>query len=386
MNIDVSELRAADDALRDADRRKDEFLAVLGHELRNPLAPIMTGIELLRSATAKPELVQSVQAMMQRQVTHLARLVDDLLDLSRISRGQVDLKREPIDMRAVIATAIEVAKPVLNENRQKLTVKLPDTPIAVDGDFHRLTQVLGNLVNNAAKYTPPGGDIEVSATADEGRATVRVRDNGYGIPPERIGKLFRMFSQVPEHRARTGGGGLGIGLALSRHLIELHGGTVGAKSAGLGKGSEFTIRLPLTNLPLETHAEKVDPSSLDMAPRRVLVVDDNVDAATALSMMFEMKGHTVRTVHDASAALQAVETFSPDVVLLDIELPGMSGYDIARRIRANGGADVMLIALTGRGQQEDKDRARDAGFDEHLTKPVDISVLSMLISAGSVSS
>ena len=381
MNIDVSELHAADDALRDADRRKDEFLAVLGHELRNPLAPLTTGIELLRTATTKPEIVQPVQAMMQRQLAHLARLVDDLLDLSRISRGQVDLRRETIDMRAVIETAIEVAKPILDASHHKLTVKLPGTAIAVEGDFHRLTQVIGNLVNNAAKYTPPGGSIEVLAGVEDGRATVRVRDNGYGIPPERIGKLFHMFSQVPEHRARTGGGGLGIGLALVRHLIELHGGTVRAKSEGLGKGSEFTIRVPLSNLALETHVENAGPSSLDTTPRRVLVVDDNVDAATALGLLLELKQHIVQTVHDAASALKAVETFAPDVVLLDIELPGMSGYEIARRIRSkSNGKHVVLIALTGRGQEEDKERAKDAGFDEHLTKPVDISVLGSLIS------
>ena len=387
MNIDVSELRAADAALREADRRKDEFLAVLGHELRNPLAPLTTGIQLLRTATEKPELVQPVQAMMERQLAHLARLVDDLLDLSRVSRGQVDLKREAIDMRAVIETAIEVARPILDENRQKLTLKLADTPIVVDGDFDRLTQVIGNLVNNAAKYTPPGGAIEVIAGVEEGRATVKVRDNGFGIPPERIGKLFRMFSQIPEHRARTGGGGLGIGLALSRRLIELHRGTIGAKSEGLGKGSEFNIRLPVTTNPLQRQPERADWYSTDTAGRRVLIVDDNVDAADSLGMMLELKGHTIQTVHDGSAALRAIQSFSPDVVLLDIELPDMSGYEIARRIRSNGdGKSITLIALTGRGQQDDKDRAREAGFDEHFTKPVDISLLATLIGAGSTTS
>ena len=386
MNIDVSELRAADDALRDADRRKDEFLAVLGHELRNPLAPLTTGIQLLRTAAEKPELVQPVQAMMERQLTHLARLVDDLLDLSRVSRGQVDLKREVVDMRAVIETAVEVARPILNENRHKLTLKLADTPIMVDGDFHRLTQVIGNLLNNAAKYTPPGGKIEVTGGAEEGRATVRVRDNGFGIPPERVGKLFRMFSQIPEHRARTGGGGLGIGLALSRHLIELHRGSIGARSEGLGKGSEFTVRLPITSLPLQNQPEKEDWYSADTAGRRVLVVDDNVDAASSLCMMLQLKGHTVQMVHDGSAALRAIQSFSPEVVLLDIELPDINGYEIAKRIRSKReGKSIVLIALTGRGQQDDKDRAREAGFDEHFTKPVDISLLATLIGAGAAS-
>ncbi len=387
MNIDVSELRAADDALRDADRRKDEFLAVLGHELRNPLAPLTTGIQLLRTATDKPEIVQPVQAMMERQLAHLARLVDDLLDLSRISRGQVELKREAIDIRTVIGTAIEVARPILDENRQKLTLNLANAPIIVDGDFHRLTQVIGNLVNNAAKYTAPGGKIEVVASVEEGRATVRVRDNGFGIPPERVGKLFRMFSQIPEHRARTGGGGLGIGLALSRHLVELHRGTIGAKSEGLGKGSEFIVRLPLAGRPLQRQPEKANWYSADTTARRVLIVDDNVDAATSLGMMLELKGHTVQTVHDGVAALNAVQSFSPEVILLDIELPDMSGYEIAKRIRSNGdGESITLIALTGRGQHDDKERAREAGFDEHFTKPVDVSLLAALISAGSTTS
>jgi two-component system CheB/CheR fusion protein len=380
MNIDMSELRAADDALREADRRKDEFLAVLGHELRNPLAPLTTGVDLLRTSPANPELVQSLQAMMQRQLVHLARLVDDLLDLSRITRGQIELKRDAIDMRSVIETAVEVSKPVVDQHRQRLAVKLPPETVAVDGDFHRLTQVIGNLVTNAAKYTQPGGKIDVIAEVENGRVSVKVRDNGFGIPKERAGKLFRMFSQIPEHRARTGGGGLGIGLALSRHLIELHDGTISATSEGLGKGSEFSISLPVTNAPLHAPPPTAEGVALDTAPRRVLVVDDNVDAATALGMLLEVKGHTIKTVHDPSAALRAVEKFRPNVVVLDIELPAMSGYEVAKRIRSNGDAkDALLIALTGRGQEDDKQRAMEAGFDEHLTKPVDIAVLTALI-------
>ena len=257
----------------------------------------------------------------------------------------------------------------------------------MDGDFHRLTQVIGNLLSNAGKYTPAGGKIEVIAGVEEDRATVRVRDNGFGIPAEHIGKLFRMFSQIPEHRVRTGGGGLGIGLALARHLIERHRGTVGVRSEGLGKGSEFAIRLPVTSLPLPSAATSTDWSSTGTgSPRRVLVVDDNIDAATGLGMMLELQGHTIQTVHSASAALRAVESFAPDIVLLDIELPGMSGYEVARRIRSNGeGADITLIAVTGRGQLEDKEQATNAGFDAHLTKPVDLSVLATLITAQSFS-
>jgi two-component system, chemotaxis family, CheB/CheR fusion protein len=384
MNIDISELRAADDALRDADKRKDEFLAILGHELRNPLAPLATGIQLLRNAGDKPEIVETVQTMMGRQLHHLVRLVDDLLDLSRITRGRVDLKREPLDLRTVIERAIEVSRTILTDNRHKLTLKLPKEPMPVDGDFDRLTQVIGNLVNNAGKYTAPGGKIEVSARTDDGRAIVRVRDNGFGIPPERINKLFRMFSQVPEHRARAGGGGLGIGLALSRHLVELHGGVIGVTSEGLGKGSEFTVRLPLTKRALPVGSEEPDWDSTQMPLRRVLVVDDNVDAATSLSMMLLAKGHTVQTVHDASAALKTIDRFAPEIVLLDIELPGMSGYEVAQRIRSmDGGREIVLVAITGRGQKEDKERAMEAGFDEHLTKPVDTSLLASVIINGS---
>jgi two-component system CheB/CheR fusion protein len=385
MNIDVSQLRAADDALRDADKRKDEFLAVLGHELRNPLAPLMTGIQLLRVAASKPELVETLQTMMSRQLAHLVRLVDDLLDLSRISRGQVNLVREPLDLRMVIETALEAIRPTAIENRQQVTVNLPTTPLPVDGDFHRLTQVIGNLVANATRYTPSGGRIDVSASEKDERIVVKVRDNGFGIPSERVGKLFRMFSQVPEHRARTGGGGLGIGLALSRHLVELHGGSIGVSSEGLGKGSVFTVRLPTTKRRLAVKSEQADWHSTDMPLRRVLVVDDNVDAATSLGMLLAAKGHTVQTVHDAGAALRAVGAFAPEIMLLDIELPDMSGYEIARRVRLmDGGAEIALIAVTGRGQPDDKDKARKAGFDEHLTKPVDLSLLATLIGAASV--
>jgi CheY-like chemotaxis protein/two-component sensor histidine kinase len=359
---------------------------VLGHELRNPLAPLRSGVELLELARDRPELIEGIRVMMQRQLGHLVHLVDDLLDLSRISRGQVELKSELLDLRAVIETAVEVTRPALTENRQKLTLKLPKTPVLVDGDPHRLTQVVGNLVNNAAKYSPAGSKVDVTVGVETERVVVTVRDNGFGIPPDRIGKLFRMFSQVPEHRARTGGGGLGIGLALSRHLVELHGGTIKVTSEGLGKGSKFSVTLPLTRGTLRAASEAPDWYSADMPVRRVLVVDDNVDAATSLGLMLEAKGHTVEVVHDGKDALRAVKRFSPEVVLLDIELPEMSGYEVARRIRAmDGGADRVLIALTGRGQRDDKEKAKDAGFDEHLTKPVDVSLLVTLISAGAPS-
>ncbi len=283
----------------------------------------------------------------------------------------------------MIETAVEVTRPAISENQQKLTLKLPKTPVPVDGDPHRLTQVIGNL--NAGADSPPGSKIDVALKVEEGRVVVKVRDNGFGIPPERIGKLFRMFSQVPEHRARTGGGGLGIGLALSRHLVELHGGAINATSEGLGKGSLFTVSLPLTKRPLnEEYAPSPDWYSPDMPLRRVLVVDDNVDAATSLSMMLEVKGHTVQTVHDAAEALIAIKDFSPDVVLLDIELPEISGYEVAKQIRLmDGGTDMVLIAITGRGQKEDKEKAMDAGFNEHLTKPVDTSLLATAIINGS---
>ncbi len=382
--LDITDRKRAEEALLETDRRKNEFLAVLGHELRNPLAPLRTGVALLGHAGSDPELLDSLRTMMERQLGHLIRLVDDLLDLSRISRGEVELQRERLDLHEVIDAAVELSRPAIVERRHRLVLHHAPVPLQLDGDFQRLTQIVGNLLVNAAKYTDPGGMIEVRTEAVDGRARVRVCDTGFGIPRDRLEHVFDMFTQVPEHRERTGGGGLGIGLALSRQLVALHGGHIEALSEGLGTGSEFVVELPLARTPAVRAA--VDDRRAGRSPaRRVLVVDDNVDAADSLCKLLELDGHDVRVAHGSRAALECVEAFAPDVVLLDIGLPELDGYEVARRIRAGArGPDVLLVALTGWAQDADKRRARDAGFDRHLTKPVDIGELEALIAAAPV--
>jgi PAS domain S-box-containing protein len=377
---DITERKRTEEALREADRRKDEFLAVLGHELRNPLAPLRSGVELLERAKDKPELIEGVRVMMQRQLGHLVHLVDDLLDLSRITRGQVQLQQTLVDLRTIVAAAAELTRPLIVERAHELTVHTPEEPIHALGDFERLTQIVGNLLSNAAKYTPPGGSIEVRARRGDGQASVTVRDTGFGIPPERLESVFEMFTQVPEHRAHIGGGGLGIGLALSRRLAALHGGTLEAASEGLGKGSEFSLRLPLAEAPAVHPPTPASAARGAPQARRVLVVDDNADAADMLRLVLDLQGHTTEVAYDPLSALRTVEQFGPDCVLLDIGLPGIDGYETARRIRAlPGGERLQLIAVTGWGQHEDKERARAAGFDAHLTKPVDSAAVEALL-------
>ena len=380
--IDITDRKRAEQALREADRRKDEFLAVLGHELRNPLAPLRAGIELMREAADRPALLESLRAMMDRQLAHLIHLVDDLLDLARVTRGEIQLQRAPLDLADVIQAAAELSAPVISERRHSLEVAIEPTKLPVDGDFQRLTQVIGNLLSNAAKYTEPGGRIEVRATAENGRAVVRVKDTGYGIPADRLDYVFEMFGQVPEHREKTGGGGIGIGLALSRQLVTLHGGSIEAHSEGLGRGSEFVVTLPLAE-PTAREARRPTFAKHRPSARRVLIVDDNVDAAEALRMVLELEGHHVKAAYSASEGLEAFDRFEPDVVLLDIGLPETDGYEVARCLRARPrGRDVVLYALTGWAQEEDRQRAFEAGFDEHLTKPVDMETLRRLITDG----
>jgi signal transduction histidine kinase/ActR/RegA family two-component response regulator len=373
---DLIERTKAEAALREADRRKDEFLAVLGHELRNPLAPLTTGIELLEHAAHRPELVQSVHSMMTRQVTHLTRLVDDLLDLSRISRGHIELRRSPIDMRVVIEAAVELARPLIDQRTHRLVVEHGAASLLVDGDLERLTQAIANLLTNAAKYMDPGGMIVLRSAVKDDLAVIRVQDWGFGIPQQRLEEVFEMFSQVPEHRARRIAG-LGIGLALSRRLIEMHGGSVTATSEGLGQGSEFIVCLPVSAMAGMLHSARPQGNEVAGAlHRRVLVVDDNVDAAVSLRAALQLRGHAVEMAHDAPASLCVLKTFSPEVVLLDIGLPEIDGYQLARHIRSLPDGDkLLLVAITGWGQEDDRVRAHEAGFDEHMTKPVSLQAL-----------
>jgi CheY-like chemotaxis protein len=376
---DVTNRKRTEQALREADRAKDEFLAVLGHELRNPLAPLRAGLDLLEHARRKPELIDSLRPMMGRQLSHLVRLVDDLLDISRISRGKITLQRTPLDLNAPIEAALEQLRSVMSERRHELLVQLSDVPLPVEGDFERLTQVVANLLGNAAKYTEPAGKICVTSEVENGQAVVRVRDTGYGIPPDRFDRLFQLFSQIPEHHAQTGGGGLGIGLALSRQLVDLHRGSIEVHSDGFGHGSEFIVRLPMSHAATDA-APVGQPGATSVPARRVLVVDDNVDAAEGLRMLLELQGHVVQAVQDGPSALRQMERFDPEIVLLDLGLPGMDGIEVGRRVRAMPGRDsALLIAVTGWGKDEDKERTEAAGFDDHLTKPIDLDDVSSIL-------
>jgi two-component system, sensor histidine kinase len=369
----------AEQALRTADRRKDEFLATLAHELRNPLAPLLTGLQLLKVAKVEDPVVVRVLPVMERQVTHLVRLVDDLLEVSRITRGLVDVRREPLDLAFVLHSAVDTSRPAVESGRHELTLDIPDDPITIAGDSVRLTQVFANLLTNAAKYTNPGGRIWLTARTEDGTAIVSVRDNGIGIPAAQLSAVFEMFTQV-DRSARQAQGGLGIGLTLVRSLVEMHGGRVEARSAGIGAGSEFIVELPVHG---GARAEAPATEPPDALPsRRILVVDDNEDVGETVGALLRALGTTVQVVRSGREALGAMETFAPDVVLLDIGMPEMDGCETARRIRAMPGrAQVVLIALTGWGQEHDYFQSRAAGFDHHLVKPLDIDRLRRLLTA-----
>jgi two-component system CheB/CheR fusion protein len=373
INLDISDLKKAQEALQEADRRKNEFLATLAHELRNPLAAIRNVTRLLQSREGGTPEARWSGEVVERQVRHLARLVDDLLDVSRITRGKFTLRREPVLLSAVVRSALETSRHAIDEGRHHLRVLVPDEPLFVDGDLTRLAQALENLLSNAAKYTPPGGHIEVAARADGGQAILTVTDDGVGIPPSMLSRVFDMFTQVeaPERSS----GGLGIGLTLVKRLVEMHGGTVAAHSDGLGRGSRFELRLPLApprGEPLHRE-ERLQPMP---SPRRILVVDDNRDAADSLVMLLQGNGHEVQTAYDGEEALRSAAAMRPDIILMDLGLPGLSGYDVARRLRAQPwGNGMMLVALTGWGQEEDRRRSREVGFDLHMVKPLDLEAL-----------
>jgi PAS domain S-box-containing protein len=379
---DVTERKHAEDDLREADRRKDEFLAVLAHELRNPLAPIRNSLHILRMSNAAG--ASQVVDMMERQVQHMVRLVDDLLEVSRISRGKIELKRERADLAGVLRGAIDTSRPLIDAAGHTLEVKLPaEGELMLEADVVRLCQVFANLLNNAAKYTPPGGHIAVDVEAAGGTATVRVRDNGEGIPAGMLGRVFNMFTQI--NTGSRAQGGLGIGLTLARTLVHLHGGTIEAQSEGVGQGCEFIVRLPLAErAALAPVPGKALPEDRPLAHQRVLVVDDNHDAADSLGMLLQFLGADVKVVHGGREALEAMREFKPKVVLLDLGMPHMDGLEVARRMREDPEMrDATLVALTGWGQREDRRRTGEAGFDYHLVKPADVRTLQSILSLSS---
>ena len=373
-------------ALREADRRKDEFLAILAHELRNPLAPLRNGLEALRLKPHDREAAAWARALMERQVAQMVRLIDDLLDLSRVSRGRIELKKERSDVSSLVHGALEICGNAVAAGGHKLTLDLPREALPLSCDPTRLVQVICNLISNSAKYTPPGGHITVSARRrtenGAGWYEISVRDTGVGIPRDMLHKVFDMFTQVTQSVERSQGG-LGIGLTLVKRLVEMHGGTVEARSAGPGQGSEFVVRLPAhAGTELAPRVAALPAAGAPLATRRILVADDNRDAADSLAFMLRVAGHEVRVAYDGQQALDLAETFRPSLALVDIGMPRVDGYETVRRLREKPwGKDMLLIALTGWGQADDRNRSAAAGFDHHVVKPVDPSMLERLLAA-----
>jgi signal transduction histidine kinase/CheY-like chemotaxis protein len=394
---DITERKAAAEAqnrllvaLSEADRRKDEFLAMLAHELRNPLAPIRNSLHIMKRAGVDAAVVGRVREMMERQVQQMTRLVDDLLDVSRITRGKIELRKEAVDLASLVQRTVEATCPLIEDRQQELTVDLPPEPVRLEADPTRLEQVLANLLNNAAKYTDHGGHVWLSARQEGGELVLRVKDTGMGIAADMLPRIFEPFVQSDRvlHQSQ---GGLGIGLTLVRRLVEMHGGSVTAHSEGPGKGSEFVVRLPVFSPKQPIRGEESagkGGESVGAAPqRRFLVVDDNVDAAESLALLLRLEGHDVRVAHDGPAALAAVEAEPPDLVFLDIGMPVMNGYDVARRLRQQPGLEnLVLVAMTGWGQEEDRRRSQEAGFDHHLIKPVEPEALHKLLAGTRVRS
>jgi signal transduction histidine kinase/ActR/RegA family two-component response regulator len=376
------ELLVAQGALRDANRRKDEFLALLAHELRNPLAPIRNAAQLLAGTRTGTPDVRWIRDVIERQVGHLVRLVDDLLDVSRISRDRLELRKQTIALASIVDAALETTRPVVERYGHTLSIALPAAPVHLHGDLVRLAQVLTNLITNAAKYTEPGGRIGLAAdvVAEEGTRSVvmKVSDNGTGIPAEKLPHLFDLFFQIDSSFTREGGG-LGVGLTLVRRLVEMHGGSVSAHSAGPGEGSEFVVRLPVLSEAEVQSTPAPQPARAPtgvLAPQRILLVDDNRDAVDALATLLRLEGHEVHVANDGEDGVRQAATLAPDAVLLDIGMPKVDGYEACRRIRDQAaGRRVAIIALTGFGQAQDRRRAHDAGFDAHFVKPVDLAAL-----------
>lgn len=381
--VDITERKQSEALLQESARRKDEFLAMLAHELRNPLAPIVNAVEYLRVVADDHAQVAHARATIERQVTHLVHLVDDLLDVSRVSRGRIVLQKGPLSLGAVIQQAVETMRPQIDARGHRLTVSLPERPLIVDGDVTRLAQVVSNLLSNAAKYTDEGGRIDIALEADGDMAVIRVRDNGRGIDPHVISHVFELFFQADNSLDRAEGG-LGIGLSLVKRLVDRHGGRVSAHSAGRGCGSEFVVRLPLLDgASLPVAGEDANPPALAGA-MRILLVDDNRDATDSLAMLLQMHGHDVMSAYEGRSALDLATRERPALVLVDIGLPDIDGFEVARRLRADARtADATLVALTGYGQPEDREKSRDAGFDHHLVKPAAANTILGLIAAAS---
>ncbi len=376
----ITERRLAEEALKEAGRQKDAFLAMLAHELRNPLAPIRNAVEVLSRLEIDEPKLDWVRAVIDRQVGQLTRLVDDLLDVSRISRGQISLQKELLELTTIIERGLETSRPVIEARRHHLSVALPPEPVWLEGDLTRLAQALGNLLNNAAKYTEEGGKIGLVAEQAEGQVVLRVRDTGIGIPSEHLPYVFDLFTQGDRALDRAQGG-LGIGLALVQKLVELHGGQVEAASPGLGQGSEFTLRLPARTGSPAPLAASAEPAAR-AARLRILVVDDNTDSAESMAMLLGLQGHETRTALDGPAALEAAQVFWPKLILLDIGLPGMDGYEVARRLRTQPHMDkTVLVAMTGYGHEQDRLQAKAAGFNHHLVKPVDPEALQRILAS-----
>jgi CheY-like chemotaxis protein len=387
---DVTEQRRVDAALRsraaelrDADKKKDEFIAMLAHELRNPLVPIRTAVELLKHGREQPSLVARIRPMMERQVSHMVRLIDDLLDVSRITSGKIELKKEPVSLATLLGGAVEANRDAINVGKLEISVKLADPHLVVNVDPTRFAQILANIIQNAAKFTPAGGRIHVECAVEDSselarsRLRICIRDTGIGIAPEMLPRIFELFVQ-----ANTAGhgrqSGLGIGLALARKLAEMHGGTLEARSDGPGRGSEFLLIIPL---PDHVHPSSKSSSGRDQPLEgiRVLVIDDSRDGADIMGMLIEGQGAQVRVAYDGAAGIRAAMDFRPGAILLDIGMPDMDGYETCRRLRAEIGREVSIIALTGWGQEQDRSRAFEAGFDAHLTKPADPQQLAETI-------
>jgi PAS domain S-box-containing protein len=379
--IDITERKLAEEKLREADRRKDEFLATLAHELRNPLAPLKNGVQIARVLSKADSPLDRTFQMMDRQVDHLVHLVNDLLDVARISSGKIVLRRRPVRIGEVLTQSVEASRALIDARAHQLTIEKNKEDLCVEGDLDRLTQVFSNLLSNAAKYSHAGGHIRIGLDRVRDQVVVTVQDTGIGIPAEDLPDVFELFSQVRAHRGREEGG-LGIGLSLVRSLVSLHGGTIEAESAGLGRGSTFTVRLPACSESLLASSDSPQQSpEKSTARRRVLIADDNEDAAASLAMLLELEGHEVATARDGVEALEKAREFQPHVVLLDLGMPRLGGLETATRLRAShSGRPLLIVALTGRGQAGDRERTRQAGFDEHLVKPVDIETLHNLLS------